>query len=64
MKHQRPDIDKIYLYIKDPFVSKYQLPINTRKKKVEIENLNIPKTFLDYSQTIDDNPKKSTLHKE
>ena len=23
MKHQRPDIDKIYLYVKDPFESKY-----------------------------------------
>ena len=25
IKHQRPDIDKIYLYKKDPFESKYQL---------------------------------------
>ena len=31
-KHQRADIDKIYLYVKDPFESKYQLPINRRKK--------------------------------
>ena len=23
IKHQRPDIEKIYLYIKDPFESKY-----------------------------------------
>ena len=28
VKHQRPDIDKIYLYVKDPFESKYQLLIN------------------------------------
>ena len=28
IKHQRPDIDKIYLYVKDPFESKYQLLIN------------------------------------
>ena len=25
MKNQWPDIDKIYLYLKDPFKSKYQL---------------------------------------
>ena len=24
IKHQRPDIDKIYLYVKNPFESKYQ----------------------------------------
>ena len=28
IRHQRPDIDKIYLYVKDPFKSKYQLLIN------------------------------------
>ena len=32
IKHQRPDFDKIYLYIKDPFRSKYQLLINGREK--------------------------------
>ena len=32
IKHQRPDIDKIYLYVKDPFESKYQLLINGREK--------------------------------
>ena len=25
IKHQRPDIDKVYLYAKDPFESHYQL---------------------------------------
>ena len=28
IKNQRPDIDKIYLYTKDLFKLKYQLPIN------------------------------------
>ena len=28
IKHQQPDIDKIYLYVKDPFESEYQLLIN------------------------------------
>ena len=53
IKHQRPDVDKIYLYVKHPFKSKYQLLINGREKVV-IENLKNPKTFLDYLQTIDD----------
>ena len=65
IKKQRPDIDKIYLYIKDPFKSKYQLLINGREK-VGTENLKNPKAFTDYSQTIDNvyenledyNPKK------
>ena len=51
IKHQRPDIDKIYLYIKDPSESKYQLLI---KEKVGIENLKNPGAFIDYSRTIDD----------
>ena len=53
IKHQRPDIDKIYLYGKDPFESKDQLLINGREK-VGIEKLRIPKAFTDFSQTIDD----------
>ena len=32
MKHQRPDVGKIYLYVKYPFEPKYQLFINRRKK--------------------------------
>ena len=32
IKHHQPDIDKIYLYVKDPLKSKYQLLINGRKK--------------------------------
>ena len=53
IKHQQPDINKIYLYIIDPLESKYQLLIN-RREKVEIENLRNPKVFIDYSQTTDD----------
>ena len=53
IKHRRLDIDKIYLYIKDPFQSKYQLLIN-RKEKVGIEILKNPKGFIDYSQSIND----------
>ena len=65
IKHQQPDIDKIYLYIKDPFESMYQLLAN-RRENVGINYEKNPKTFSDYSQKIDDvyeniedyNPKK------
>ena len=53
MNNQRPDIDKIYLYVKNPFESKYQLLIKG-KEKLGIKNLKNPKEFIDYSQTIDD----------
>ena len=39
VKYQRLDIDKIYIYVKDSFESKYQLLINGRG----IENLKNPK---------------------
>ena len=52
IKRKRPDIDKIYLYVKDPLESKYQLLSNGREK-VGIKNLKSPKAFIDYSQTID-----------
>ena len=32
INNQRLDIDKTYLYVKDPFESKYQLLINGREK--------------------------------
>ena len=53
IKNQGPDIDKVYLYFKDPFESKYQFVINGREK-VGTKKLKNPKTFIDYSQTIDD----------
>ena len=53
IKDQQPDIDKIYLCVKDPFESNYHLHINEREKD-GIEILKIPKAFIDYSQAIDD----------
>ena len=53
IKHQRPELDKTYLYVKDPFESKYQLLINGREK-IGVKELKNPKPFIDYSQTIDD----------
>ena len=46
IKNQRPDIDKICLYVKDP--SKYQLLFN-EKQKVGIKKLKSPKAFFDSS---------------
>ena len=51
IKHQRSDNDKVYLCLKDPLESKYQLLINGRKK-VETEILKNTKAFIDYSQKI------------
>ena len=43
IKHQRPDINTIYLYVKDPFESKHQLLINEREK-VGIKTIKNPET--------------------
>ena len=51
LKNQRPDIDKIYWYVKNPFESKCQFLINVREK-VGIEKLKNLKIFTDYSQAI------------
>ena len=53
IRYQRPDIEKMYLYVKDSFESKYQLFINGREK-VGIKKLKNPKTVIDYSQAIGD----------
>ena len=52
-KHQRADIDNIYLFVKDPCKTKYQLFIN-RREKVGIKQTKNPKAFNDCLQTIDD----------
>ena len=43
----------MYLYVKNPFKSKYQLLINGRKN-VGIETLKSPRAFIDYSKIIGD----------
>ena len=53
IKHQRPDDDQIYLFVKDPFKSKYQLLISGRKKEGS-KHEKTSKAFFDFSQTIDD----------
>ena len=45
IKHQKLDIDKIFMFIKDPFGSKYQLLIKWREK-IAIESFKNPKAFI------------------
>ena len=47
-----PDIDKIYLYAKDPYEAKYQLLINKRKS-TGLKYLNDSKSFIEYSNDMD-----------
>ena len=46
--NNQPDIDKMYLYAKDPYEAKYQHLINKREK-VGISHFNDPKSFIEYS---------------
>ena len=50
---KQPDIDKIYLYAKDPYKAKYQYLINKREC-VGIDHFNDPKAFIEYSNDMDD----------
>ena len=53
IKHQWPDVDKIYLYFKDSFESKNHL-LNNGIEKVGIKELNNAKAFIYYSQKLAD----------
>ena len=44
-----PDIDKIYLYTKDPFESKYQFLINKREIKYSNDMQNVSKNIGEYN---------------
>ena len=46
--NNQPDIDKIYLYAKDPYEAKYQYLINKREG-VGINHFKDPKAFIEYS---------------
>ena len=45
--NNQPDIDKIYLYAKDPYEAKYQHLINEREK-VGLDHFNDSKAFIEY----------------
>ena len=46
--NNQPDIDKIYLYAKDPYEAKYQFLINKRES-AGLKRFNDPKAFTEYS---------------
>ena len=49
----QPDIDKIYLYAKDPYEEKYQYLINKREK-AGLNHYDDPKAFMEYSNDMQD----------
>ena len=51
--NNQSDIDKIYLYAKDPYEKKYQYLISKRKE-VGLDHFNNPKTFIEYSNDMRD----------
>ena len=51
--NNEPDIDKIYLYTKDPYEAKYQLLINKRES-TGLNYLNNSKAFIEYSNNMGD----------
>ena len=53
LKSNQPDIDKIYLYAKDPYEAKYQYLIN-RCEKVGLNHFNDPKALIEYSNDMQD----------
>ena len=51
--NNQPNIDKIYLYAKDPYEAKYQYLIN-KHEKVGLNRLDDPKAFIEYSNDMQD----------
>ena len=51
--NNQPDIDKIYLYVKDTYEAKYQHLINKREK-VGLGHFKDPKAFIEYSNDMQD----------
>ena len=51
--NNQPDIDKIYLHVKDPYGAKYQFLINKRKS-TGFNHFNDPKAFIEYSNGMQD----------
>ena len=52
-KIHQPGIDKIYLYTKNSYESKYQLLIN-KGESTGLKHLNYSKAFIEYSNDLDD----------
>ena len=64
--NNQPDIDKVYLYAKDPYEAKYQFLINKRKS-IGLKHFKDPKAFIEYSSDMQDvykNIKEYNIDKE
>ena len=51
--NNQPDIDKIYLYVKDPYKAIYQFLINKRES-TGLKDFNDSKAFIEYSNDMQD----------
>ena len=51
---EQPDIDKIYLYARDPYEPKYQFLINKRES-AGLKHFDDPNAFIEYSNYMYDN---------
>ena len=51
--NNKPDIDKIYLYAKDPYEDKYRFLINKRES-IGLKHFSDPKAFIEYSNDMHD----------
>ena len=51
--NNQPDINKMFLYAKDPYEAKYQYFISKREK-VGLDHFNYPKAFIEYSNDMQD----------
>ena len=51
--NNEPDINKIYLYAKDPYEDKYQFLIKKRQS-IGLKHVNDPKAFIEYSSNMHD----------
>ena len=53
LTENQPDVDKIYLYAKDPYEAKYQYLIKTRDK-LGTDHHNDPRAYIEYSNDMHD----------
>ena len=66
LMNNQSDIDKIYLYAKHPYETKYQFLINKRKS-AGLKHFNDPKAFIEYSNDMQDvykNTNEYNINKE
>ena len=60
--NNEPDIDKVYLYAKDPYETKYHFLINKRES-TGLNHFNDPKAFIEYSNDMQDIYKNINYYK-